>query len=819
MNQHQPPYQPLIIEKKWQDYWEKHNVFAPIKTDKNKYYMLEMFPYTSGTIHIGHVRNYTLGDVLAQFMRMQGHNVLHPIGFDAFGLPAENAAREKAIHPQEWTYANIANLRTQLKRLGFSYDWTREVVTCDPQYYRWNQWFFLRLWNKGLVYRKKAAANWCPQCQTILANEQVIEGTCYRCEATVVRKDLEQWFFRITEYADELLETVEQLEEWPDAVKKMQANWIGRSTGMEITFPLVSNDNSAITVFTTRPDTIFGATYLVLSPSHPLVDEIIREHPSLTSEVEAMRKDQLIRGEVEKRGVFANRFATNPVNGEKIPLWIANYVLMDYGTGAIMAVPAHDERDFEFAIQYGLPTLQVIKPDDAGAKDCCTAKAHTGEGTVINSGQFSGMASEKARVHMGEWMETSGFARQTTTYKLRDWCISRQRYWGTPIPVVYCAHCGIQGVPEAELPIELPGEVEITGMGGSPLAKVPSFLECQCPQCGGPARRETDTMDTFVDSSWYFLRYTCPEDTEVPFRKEDINHWMPVDQYIGGVEHAILHLLYSRFFTKALRDTGLVSFDEPFRQLLTQGMVVKNGAKMSKSKGNAVDPQGIIEQYGADTLRGFILFAAPPKADLEWQQQGLEGIHRFLSRVWRIVHKYEFPWKSELEVIYRNQDSPTARKLQYLLHRTIEKVTRDIGERLHFNTALASLMTLVNELYNQEYQHDSLFEESLQLLILLLYPFTPHIAQELAHRMGCGEQLCNQQWPTYSEVFTHTDVSTIIVQVNGKVRDRLAVRTGKTQAFIEKEILGSDNVQRHIQGKRICKIIHVPGKLVNIVTG
>jgi leucyl-tRNA synthetase len=586
---------------------------------------------------------------------------------------------------------------------------------------------------------------------------------------------------------------------------------------MEITFPLVSMGGKVpVPVFTTRPDTIFGATYLVLSPSHPLVDRILQQEPSLAGQVEAMRKDQLIRGEVEKRGVRTKQYVGNPANKERIPVWIANYVLMDYGTGAIMAVPAHDERDFEFAEKYGLPIREVVRPvQEEGAS---RKGAHTGEGTMVNSGQFDGMPSTRALTRMSEWIEQEGFGHPVTTYKLRDWCISRQRYWGTPIPIIYCEQCGVQGVPENELPVQLPDEVSITGKGGSPLAHVQSFVHCRCPRCGGSARRETDTMDTFVDSSWYFLRYTCPHDEQVPFHKQQIDYWMPVNQYIGGVEHAILHLLYSRFFTKALRDVGLISFGEPFMRLLTQGMVVKDGAKMSKSKGNAVDPQDIIDAYGADTLRGFILFAAPPQADLEWQQQGLEGIHRFLLRVWRIVHDRRFSWKEQLKDIYEEQHSPTARKLQRTLHATVQKVTRDIGERLHFNTALASLMTLVNELYSQQYQQSPLFEECLQVLVLLLYPFTPHIAQELAYRMGCGEQLCNQQWPRYYETFIQADVNTIVVQVDGKVRDRVTLPVDTPRDATEKEVLARENVQRYIQGKSISRIIHVRGKLVNIVT-
>ncbi|RLE12240.1 leucine--tRNA ligase, partial [Candidatus Aerophobetes bacterium] len=596
-----PEYNPKGIEEKWQKHWEREKTFASFPYKGKKYYILEMFPYTSGSIHIGHVRNYTIGDVVAHYKRMQGFNVLHPIGFDAFGLPAENAAIDKGTHPKDWTYDNIDNLRRQLKRLGFSYDWDREVITCDKDYYRWNQWFFIKFYQKGLVYQKKAPANWCPTCRTVLANEQVIEGNCYRCDSPVTQKNLKQWFFKITKYADELLEEIENMENWPSTVKKMQINWIGKSEGMQINFQMAHNEEK-IPVYTTRPDTIFGATYLVLSPFHHLSEKIVKNNPSLRCEVEIMRKEQLVKGEVEKRGIFTNLWAINPVNREKIPIWIANYVLMEYGTGAIMGVPAHDTRDFEFALKYNLPVRVVVCPPDKASDTQNLKEAYVGEGKMVNSEQFNGMPSQEARKKMSEWMRLKKIGTPQVHYKLRDWCISRQRYWGTPIPIIYCSRCGLIPVPEEDLPVELPFDVKITGKGGSPLQRVESFVKCRCPRCGREAKRETDTMDTFVDSSWYFLRYTSLKRENVPFDTEEADYWMPVDQYIGGIEHAILHLLYSRFFIKALRDLNLVKTKEPFTRLLTQGMVVKDGAKMSKSKGNVVEPKDIIDRYGADTL-------------------------------------------------------------------------------------------------------------------------------------------------------------------------------------------------------------------------
>ncbi len=811
-------YKPQEIEKKWQRYWEVNKTFfSRLRKDKEKYYLLEMFPYTSGGIHMGHVRNYVIADVLARYKWMRGFNVLHPIGFDAFGLPAENAALEKKIHPQEWTYRNIKVLEGQLKQLGISYDWERKVITCDENYYRWNQWFFIKFYQKGLVYRKKALANWCPVCKTVLANEQVINDKCYRCDSPVEQKELTQWFFKITKYADELLEEISNLPHWSLPVKKMQINWIGRSEGMEIKFKLAEN-YTEIPVFTTRSDTIFGATYLVLSPHHPLTERAIRRNAKIEEEVKRMKKEQLIRGDIEKRGIFSGLWAVNPINEEKIPIWIANYVLMEYGTGAIMAVPAHDERDFEFAKKYDLPVRVVVSPLHWSSDQNNLKEAYIEEGTMRNSAQFNGLPSELARKKMSEWMLKQKMANYKVSYKLRDWCISRQRYWGTPIPIIYCSQCGVVPVPEEDLPIELPFDVQITGKGGSPLKKIESFVKCLCPECGKEARRETDTMDTFVDSSWYFLRYTSQKNEHAPFDKKEVDYWMPVDQYVGGIEHAILHLLYSRFFTKALRDLGLIETGEPFSRLLNQGMVIKDGAKMSKSKGNVVAPEQMIEEYGVDTVRGFILFAAPPEIDLEWKKEGLEGIYRFLNRVWRLVisHlKEKAQWK--FEKIYSPGKNKEEVELQRMVHKTIRKVTEDIEQRFHFNTALASLMELVNFLYQYSFKNSLIYKETLQVFLLLLYPFTPHICQELAERMGYEGDLSKYPWPEYKDEFLKKRQVTIVIQINGKVRDRMVISASEERETVEREALGREKIKRYTQGKSIKRTIYVPLKLLNIV--
>ncbi|NQS90496.1 leucine--tRNA ligase [Patescibacteria group bacterium] len=813
-----PQYRPQEIEKKWQRYWEVNKTFSSrVRKDKKKYYLLEMFPYTSGSIHMGHVRNYVIGDVLARYKWMGGFNVLHPIGFDAFGLPAENAAIEKKVHPREWTYRNIKILEGQLKQLGTSYDWEREIITCDENYYRWNQWFFIKFYQKGLDYQKEASANWCPTCRTVLANEQVINDRCYRCGELIQQKELTQWFFKITKYADELLEEIKNLTHWSPMVKKMQVNWIGRSEGIEIKFKL-AEDSEKIPVFTTRPDTIFGATYLVLSPHHPLTEKAIRKNLKIKEEVKRMKGEQLIKGDIEKRGVISGLWAINPVNEEKIPIWIANYVLMEYGTGAIMAVPAHDERDFEFAKKYGLPIRVVVSPPQWSSDQDNLNEAYIEEGRMVNSAQFNGLPSELARKKISKWMFEKKMANHKVSYKLRDWCISRQRYWGTPIPIIHCSWCGVVPVPEKDLPVKLPLNVQITGKGGSPLKKTESFVKCLCPECGREAKRETDTMDTFVDSSWYFLRYASQKDDHLPFDRKEVDYWMPVDQYVGGIEHAILHLLYSRFFIKALRDLGLIGTGEPFGRLLNQGMVIKDGAKMSKSKGNIVNPGQMIEEYGVDTVRGFILFAAPPEVDLEWKKEGLEGIYRFLNRVWRLATsnlKEKTQWK--FEKIYSPAKNKEEIKLQQIVHKTIKKVSQDIEQRFHFNTALASLMELVNFLYQYSFKNELIYKESLQVLLLLLYPFTPHICQELAEKTGYRGDLSKYPWPEYKDEFLKSDQVTIVIQINGKVRDRMVIPVSEKRETVEEEALKREKIKRYTQGKSIKRIIYVPLKLLNIV--
>ena len=697
-------YDPQQVETKWQKFWEEKRVFEVDEDPhKPKYYLLEMFPYPSGRLHMGHIRNYSIGDVLARYKRMQGFNVLHPMGWDAFGLPAENAAIEHGVHPAKWTYENIAYMKKQLKRMGFSYDWRREIATCDPSYYKWEQLFFIKMYERGLAYRSFSEVNWCPGCETVLANEQVVNGRCWRCGSEVGKKELQGWFLKITAYAEELLRDCEKLlGGWPEKVITMQKNWIGRSEGLEVDFPLEGREGS-IRIFTTRPDTIFGVTFMVLAPEHPLVEELVRGTERETEVREFVRRVKrqsvTVRSseEVEKEGVFLGAYCINPLNGERIPVWTANFVLMEYGTGAIMAVPAHDQRDFEFAKKYGLPIKVVIRPKDRELRAEDLSEAYTGDGIMVNSGAFDGMSNREAMRKISDLVEARGIGKRTVNYRLRDWGISRQRYWGAPIPIIYCPSCGPVPVPEEELPVQLPLEVEITGKGGSPLAQVEAFVSARCPRCGGPGRRETDTMDTFVESSWYFLRYCSPQREEGPF-DERVKYWMPVDQYIGGVEHAVLHLLYARFFTKVLRDLGYLEFDEPFSRLLTQGMVIKDGAKMSKSRGNVVDPDDMIARYGADTTRLFILFAAPPEKDLDWKEEGVEGCFRFLNRLWRLFYEVEPKLKGESGGF--REDGEFRRRI----HMARKKVTEDI-ERFHFNTAIAHLMEWVNYLYAVSYTH------------------------------------------------------------------------------------------------------------------
>jgi leucyl-tRNA synthetase len=815
------------IERKWQEYWEREGLFR-LSDDqaKPKYYLLEMFPYPSGRIHMGHVRNYSIGDVLARFRMMQGYNVLHPMGWDAFGLPAENAAIQRGVHPAIWTRDNIEYMREQLKRMGFSYDWDREISTCSPEYYRWNQWLFLRMFEMGLAYRKEAVANWCESCQTVLANEEVVGGRCWRCDSPVVQKPLIQWFLKITAYAEELLRDLDKLTGWPERVLIMQRNWIGRSEGAEINFPIVGSDE-VITVFTTRPDTVFGATYMVLAPEHPLVkrlvlgtdreDEVMRFIEEVSHEAKADRTAEI----GEKRGIFTGAYCVNPMTGERIPIWIADYVLMEYGTGAIMAVPAHDQRDFEFAKRYDLPIRIVIQKPDFSLDLETMDRAYEEPGIMVNSSQFDGLDSEVGKRKVVEYMESKGLGRTAVQYRLRDWCISRQRYWGCPIPIIHCDRCGTVPVPYEDLPVLLPEEVEYRGSGTATLRSCKEFYEVQCPKCGGSAHRETDTMATFVDSSWYFARYTDPKNDRIPFAKENVNYWMPVDQYIGGIEHAVLHLLYARFFTKAMRDMGLLDVDEPFTNLLTQGMVVKDGAKMSKSKGNVVDPDDMISKYGCDTVRVFMLFAAPPERDLEWSDQGIEGAYRFLNRVWNLVN-------DNLELIrdvkpeYDPETlSGTARRLRAAVHTAIKRVTVDIGERMHFNTAISALMELVNHMYQvgppEENGLKAVLREGIESLILLLSPFAPHIAEELWERIGNPPGLVKHPWPKWDEGALVKEEILIVVQVNGKVRGRITVPADASEEGIKEAAMEHHNVRRFVGDKTPKKIIFVPGKLVNIV--
>lgn len=808
------------IEKKWQQKWFSENKYKVTEdSPKPKYYVLEMFPYPSGKLHMGHVRNYSIGDVFARFMRLKGYNVLHPMGWDAFGLPAENAAIKHGIHPSDWTWSNIENMKKQLKELGISYDWDREVATCHPDYYKWTQWMFLQFYKAGLAYRKRSYVNWCPSCETVLANEQVVNGRCERCKSLVGKKDLEQWFFRITKYAERLLRDIDKLDGWPEKVKVMQRNWIGRSEGAEIEFE-IDEIGKKIKVFTTRPDTLFGVTYLVLAPEHPLTKEIIAGKPQEKECLEFIEKMQYLNEiertstETEKEGRFTGGYAIHPLTGEKVPIWIANYVLVDYGTGAVMGVPAHDQRDFDFAKKYNLPIKVVIKADGVDTQDL--QSAYEGEGVLINSGEFDGLKNTEAMKKITEYLEKKGCGRFCISYKLRDWLISRQRYWGAPIPVVYCDDCGIVPVPEEELPVLLPYNVEFKPTGQSPLAYCEEFVNTTCPKCGKPAKRETDTMDTFICSSWYYFRYTDPKNSEKPFEKSLVDYWLPVDQYIGGVEHAILHLLYSRFFTKVLYDLGYVSFEEPFKNLLTQGMVLKDGAKMSKSLGNIVSPEEIIEKYGADTARLFILFAAPPERDLEWSDQGVEGCFRFLNRLWRLYIEL----KNKLSSSELIGQSELDEELNYRLNYTIKKVTEDIGERFNFNTAISSIMELLNFLYDYKEKgslNKELILKTLRNLLILIYPFTPHIACELWEIMGFEGDIEDVSWPEYDQNALVRKNVEIAVQINGKVRAKFDIPVDISEEELKQRIVSDEKVKTLLEGKEIVKFIYVKNRLVNIV--
>ncbi len=790
------------IENKWQEYWQDNGIFKAAPSDKPKFYCLEMFPYPSGKIHMGHVRNYTIGDVHSRYKWIQGYNVLHPMGFDAFGQPAENAAIKNKSKPDIWTSKCIESMKSELKKMGFSYDWDREVSTCDADYYKWNQWIFLKMFERGLAYKKASGVNWCPSCQTTLANEEVIDEGCWRCHAKVEQKDLEQWYLKITEYKERLLEDLQQLKDWPKRVVAMQSNWIGKSQGVEIYFRLKDSDK-IIPVFTTRVDTIFGATYVVMAPEHPLVKEIIKgkkEEKEVLKFIErCAQESKAVRSkeDVKKEGVFTGCYCINPVNEEVIPLWIADYVLMEYGTGAIMAVPTHDQRDFLFAKEHRLSMRVVIKKlETSNQKPEETQEAYEGDGVQVNSGHFDGLSNQEAKIKIAEWMETKSIGKIQTHWRLRDWLISRQRYWGTPIPIVYCRKCGVVAVAYEDLPVRLPQEAPITGEGGSPLNKVEEFVEVSCPKCKGQARRETDTMATFFDSSWYFLRFASPKCTSNPFDIKEAKYWMQVDQYIGGIEHAILHLLYSRFFTKFFKDLGMVDYDEPFKRLLTQGMVLKDGEVMSKSKGNIVDPDSMIQKYGADSLRLFMLFAAPPETELEWDDRGLEGAFKFLNRVWRVQE---------------NLKEKSEERLIRAMHKAIKKITADF-EEFKFNTAIASLMEFVNAIYQSQADR-----EVFSNLLIMVSPIAPHFAEELWSLLGNKESIFKAAWPKCDPALIVEETVTVVVQVNGKVRSSIVVDAGISEDELKERSLADESVKKWIKDSPVKKVIVVPGKLVNIV--
>jgi leucyl-tRNA synthetase len=860
-------YNPSAVETKWQKTWEEKGLFK-VKEDpsKPKYYLLEMFPYPSGRIHMGHVRNYSIGDVVARYKRMKGYNVLHPMGWDAFGMPAENAAIERGVHPAKWTYENIHYMKDQLRRMGFSYDWDREFATCDVSYYRWEQLFFVKMYEKGLAYKKRSSVNWCEICKTVLANEQVMsDGTCWRGHADdpgVAQKELEQWFFKITAYAEDLLEWVDKLPGWPERVLTMQRNWIGKSIGAEIHFPL-EHSKEVIKVFTTRQDTVFGATFMSLAPEHPLALSLSKgtgqEEAVRTFVDRAKRLDwkKRISETIEKEGVFTGAYCTNPMTRARMPIYVANFVLMEYGTGAVMAVPTHDQRDFEFALKYGLPLIVVVQPGDRTLDEKTMAEAYEGEGLLVNSGPFNGLRSDQAREAIAEHLEKKGMGGKRVSYRLKDWGISRQRYWGAPIPIVYCDRCGTVPVPEKDLPVVLPLDVAITGMGESPLAKSKSFVEAKCPKCGAPARRETDTMDTFVESSWYFDRFACADYHVGPLDRKRVDYWMPVDQYIGGIEHAILHLLYSRFFTRVLKEMRLVNVEEPFTNLLTQGMVCKEVyecprdgylypeevqiegevvhcrkcggrieigrlEKMSKSKRNVVDPEYLVEKYGADTARMFCLFASPPEKDLDWSDQGVDGSSRFLNRVWRLVYDQHHRLQDLGPLPFGTMVDGEGMSVRQKTHKTIKKVTEDV-ERFHFNTAISAVMELVNELYvskvkdQEDETSKRVMAEAIESVALLLSPFVPHFAEELWQAIGKKEFILKQPWPAYDPKAILEDEVLIVVQVNGKLRDRIVVPVAYGEEEVKAAALKAEKIQSLIEGKQVKKVILVPQKLVNVV--
>ncbi|WP_418853768.1 leucine--tRNA ligase [Phascolarctobacterium succinatutens] len=825
----QEKYAPHDIEAKWQKYWEENKTFkVEMDKDKPKSYVLEMFPYPSGNLHMGHVRNYSIGDVIARFRTMKGFNVLHPMGWDSFGMPAENAAIKHNIPPKKWTLENIANMTRQLKALGLSYDWDREVTTCKEDYYKWTQWFFELFYKRGLAVKKESAVNWCDTCNTVLANEQVIDGKCWRCDHEVVKKDLSQWFFKITDYADELLKDLDLLPGWPERVKTMQHNWIGRSEGLEFSFEIPAL-NDTVAVYTTRPDTAYGVTFMALAAEHPLIKKICENNPKadeINAFCERVRNQSEIErtsSESEKEGVFTGVYCINPFTGRKVEIWVTNYVLYDYGTGAVMGVPTGDQRDWMFADKYGIEKIVTICPVGKELKlEEMTCAYEEKEGMLVNSGEFTGMEMHKAMSAIMDKAEAEGFGKRRVNYRLRDWLISRQRYWGAPIPIIYCPHCGEVLVPEDQLPVRLPEDVSFTAGAKSPLATSEEFVHCKCPKCGADAIRETDTMDTFLCSSWYYLRYTDAHNDKMPFDKELNNYWGPVDQYIGGIEHAILHLLYSRFFVKVLRDAGLVDYDEPFSNLLTQGMVIKDGAKMSKSLGNVVSPEEILSKYGADTARLFILFAAPPERELEWSDQGVEGSFRFLNRIWRIVQAFEAVLAQKVTEYDHSNLSEADKDLRRVLHSSIKKVTNDIETRFNFNTAISTMMELVNALYAYKEAakepNAGLIYEAISDLIKMMSPFVPHITEELWRgAIDANSSVHEQSWPECDEEALKVDNVEIVLQVNGKVRGRLTVPAEATKEELEKIAMADANVQAHIGDATVRKVICVPGRLVNIV--
>jgi len=833
-------YNPDDVEQKWQKHWNEGGHFkVEVDPSKKKYYVLEMFPYPSGRLHMGHVRVYTIGDAIARMRRMSGENILHPMGWDAFGMPAENAAIKHNTHPAGWTYSNIDAMRAQLKRMGYSHDWDREVTTCNPEYYRWEQLFFLKFLEKGLAYRKNSPQNWCPSCHTVLANEQVEEGCCWRCDTPVEQKDLTQWFLKITDYAEELLDDLKLLEgSWPDRVMTMQRNWIGKSVGAEIDFPLETPAPSAdkITVFTTRQDTVFGATFMSLAAEHPLVAELIKDKPQ-QAEVEAFvdkvrNMDRIVRTaeDLEKEGVFTGAYCLNPMTGAKMPIYVANFVLMGYGTGAVMAVPAHDQRDFEFARKYDLPMKAVIVPEkDATLDPAAMDAAYSDPGFLVDSGEFTGLANGEAKERIADALEASGKGKRSVNYRLRDWNVSRQRYWGAPIPVIYCDECGVVPVPEKDLPVRLPLDVKTREDGRSPLPDYEAFVNTTCPKCGKPARRETDTFDTFFESSWYFIRYACAREDQKPFDEEAVKYWLPVDQYIGGIEHAILHLLYSRFFVKALRDLGFISFDEPFKRLLTQGMVIKDGTKMSKSKGNVVDPDEMVRRYGADTVRVFSLFAAPPEKDLDWSDTGIEGAARFLSRLWRLVQEelpevlMEAPPCVHVDEAELVALPPLYKELRRREHAMVEKVGADARERFQFNTAIAAVMEMLNFMFanidelKTRTEATKIVSSAVSSILTVLSPMAPHICEELWSEMGHDALLVNQPWPVFDPKALVQDEIEVVIQVNGKLRGKITVPKEASKAEVEQLAMENEGVTRHIEGLTVRKVIVVPGKLVNVV--